>query len=312
MNSNLALPGGCRVVRSWGVAGGAWNVAVPVAWTIVTLGPIFVGLLLLSAGSAALRMSRGGEAFELGPFLRGLLTFLVLALLIGASAWVFHRRKVLRQRRAEAAGEEAAYALACVAEPEALTTHDGEKLARWMTEFRRASRDVLLLDEASAIILMTPGDDHAPEQVVLRGVPRTVAVPFIVLIVVGIAIAMCVRSNSWLELIVGLTMDVGAAAWTIYAILGRERRIGGDRFVRPGQFAHGATTWSPPEAVLKIRRFSLGLFAWFSVWTIGPRGFTRMLVADRPDSRRSLREAIHLWTQPAALAADPGASLGEG
>jgi hypothetical protein len=240
-------------------------------------------------------MSRGGEAFELGPFLRGLLTFLVLALLIGASAWVFHRRKVLRQRRAEAAGEEAAYALACVAEPEALTTHDGEKLARWMTEFRRASRDVLLLDEASAIILMTPGDDHAPEQVVLR-----------------IAIAMCVRSNSWLELIVGLTMDVGAAAWTIYAILGRERRIGGDRFVRPGQFAHGATTWSPPEAVLKIRRFSLGLFAWFSVWTIGPRGFTRMLVADRPDSRRSLREAIHLWTQPAALAADPGASLGEG
>jgi hypothetical protein len=171
MNANVALPGGCRVVRTWGVVGGAWNVAVPLAWTIVTLAPIFVGLLLLSAGSAALNMFRGGEAFELGPFLRGLLTFLVLALLIGASAWVFHRRKVLRQRRAEAAGEEAAYALACVAEPEALTTHDGEKLARWMTEFRRASRDVLLLDEASAIILMTPGDDHAPEQVVLRGVP---------------------------------------------------------------------------------------------------------------------------------------------
>jgi hypothetical protein len=151
-----------------------------------------------------------------------------------------------------------------------------------------------------------------PEQVVLRGVPRTVAVPFIVLVVIGIGIAVWVNSDSWFDLIMGLTMDVGAAAWATYAVLGRECRIGGDRIVRPGEFVHGATSWSPPEAVLKIRRFSLGLFAWFSVWTIGPRGFTRMLIADRPDSRRSLREAIRLWTKPSTLAGDPGASVGQG
>jgi hypothetical protein len=143
-----------------------------------------------------------------------------------------------------------------------------------------------------------------PAEVVLRGVPRTVAVPFIILIMISVGIGVWINSDTWFECIVGLTMDIGAAAWPIYAVLGRERRLGGDRLVRVGQFMHGAALWSPPEAVLKIRRFSLGLFAWFRVETIGPDGVTGMLIVDRPSSRRSLRAVIRLWTQSHALASD--------
>jgi hypothetical protein len=141
-------------------------------------------------------------------------------------------------------------------------------------------------------------------------VPRTIAVPFVILIMISVAIGVWINSDSWFERIIGLTMDIGAGAWSMYAVLGRERRLGGDRLVRSGQFVHGAATWSPPDAVLKIRRFSLGLFAWFTVWTIGPGGVTGMLIVDRPSSRRSLRAVIRLWTQSHALASEVGTSVG--
>jgi len=304
MKSQLSLPGNCRVVRALGVGGGAWNVAAAIVVPLLALTYFLLGLMLLSAGSAAWDNWQRVEAFEPGSFLKGLLTFLALILLIAVSHWVLRRRKVFRELRAAAAGEEAAYARACIAEPEALRSFDREKLARWMAEFRRASQDTLLLDEASALIFWDDGDEQVPAEVVLRGVPRTVAVPFIILIMISVGIGVWINSDTWFECIVGLTMDIGAAAWPIYAVLGRERRLGGDRLVRVGQFMHGAALWSPPEAVLKIRRFSLGLFAWFRVETIGPDGVTGMLIVDRPSSRRSLRAVIRLWTQSHALASD--------
>jgi hypothetical protein len=308
MDSTIALPRGCRVVRAWGVGGGAWNVAAAIVLPIMTVAGILSVFVLISAGSAALGMWRGGEAFELGSFLEGLLSFLASVLLIVVSLWVFRRRKVFRQLRAEAKGEEAAYARACVAEPEAPWTLDREKMGGWMAEFRRASQDVLLMDEVSALILWDARDDRAPAEIVLRGIPRTVAIPFVILLMIGIGVGVWINSDSWIERILGLTMDVGATAWSAYAILGRERRLGGDRVARPGQFVHGAASWSPPEAVLKIRRFSMGFFAWFTVWTIGPGGYTYMRIVDRPASRRSLRELIRLWIRPLALAGESGTS----
>jgi hypothetical protein len=309
MDSTISLPGGCRVVRTWGVGGGAWNVAAAIVVPILAAAFLFLGLVLLSAGSAALGMWRGGEAFELGSFLKGLLAFLVLVPLIAVSFWVFRRRKVFRQRRAEVLGEEAAFALACVAEPEAISSLDREKYVGWMAEFRRVSQDVLLLDEASARILWDAENDRVPTQVLLRGMPRTVVIPFVTLLMIGIGVGVWINSDYWIERIFGLTIDVGAAAWSIVFVLGRERRLGGDRLVLPGQFVHGAASWSPPEALLKIRRFSLGIFAWFTVWTIGPGGSTYLLIVDRPASRKSLREVIRLWIQPLALAGESGTSV---
>ncbi len=300
------------MVRTWGVGGGAWTLVSVIAWTVLSVVGLFMGLLLLSAGSAALGIWKGDDSFESAAFLKGLLTFLVLALLLAASSWAIHRRKVFRRRRAEAVGEEAAYALACVAEPEGLSSLDREKSVRWMEAFRRASRDVLLVDEACASLLLGAREPAGPDQVLLRGVSRTVAVPITVLLVVGIGVMVWVSSDSWFERIAGLTMDFGAGAWGIYAILGREGRIGGDRVVLPGRFVHGAASWSPPEAVMTVRRFSVGVFAWFVVWAIGPGGFTRMTIVDRPDGRRSLREAIRLWTHPPAPMEDPGSGAGQG
>ena len=308
MDSNPVLPEGCRVVRAWGVGGGAWNVISAIAWTVLPLAGLFLCLLLLSAGSALLGILQGNEAFEPVAFLKGLLTFVVLASLLAGSSWAIHRRKVLRRRRAEAVGAEAAYALACVAEPEALASLDREKLARWMEAVRRASRDVLLVDEACASSILDARETDGSEQVVLRGISRKVAVPFMVLLMLGVGALVWVNSDSWLDRIIGLVMDFGAGAWATYAILGREGRIGGDRIVLPGRLVHGAASWSPPEAVLTVRRFSLGAFAWFAVQTIGPGGVTGMTIVDRPDTRRALRQAIRLWTHPSVPPGDPGAS----
>ena len=285
-----------RVVRLWSMRGSAvWTTLAGIAWIVMLFSTMFLALALWVGVDQGIQIMRGKAEFAGAGFGKGVLTVLVLTVILCASAWVIGHRKSLREAEAERTGPSAAYASACLTAPEAMEKMSGEEAAKWLSEFRRLSPDVLIIDPRVAVAIGNQPLGATRDALTIGGVPPRIAQFGVVLLMVAILWFLWVESKGWLDFTIGVTTDVIFGAGAIVLMASRQRRLGGDRTIRVGEFIHGDGRWTPDDSVMAVRRLGFSGLAWYRFTLIGKAGVTHSWVRDRAGSGETVREALGLW-----------------
>jgi hypothetical protein len=286
-----------RVVTCWSVSGGAgWTVLEVVTATVALLSALVVVLMLVLSVDEGWAVIQGRSKASLPGIGRGMLTLATCSVFVGAWFLVRRRRESIRRSAAEAAGPGAAFALACIAQPDALKEGTAERADAWLREFRRLSPDVLVVDLAADRAIGDPlPPPPAGAAVTIRGMPSAIGVALVAAAMAAFIAVSWSGARSLVEFGVAILLDVVLGAGAIALMLVRQRRIGGDRLVRAGRLQHGTCTWTSADSLLAIRTHRLGVVTFFNVLAIGPSGITFAWVVDGPSGRRTLRELAALW-----------------
>jgi hypothetical protein len=291
---------GYRVVRVWSAKGSAMMAALSgISLFVIPTCLILLTLVVVGAGAQVWDVLTGTR--ELAPLLTlrelggALLIVLSGTVVLGGCVWVRGRHRVLRAAAAAAAGPDAAFALACLAEPELFKEPSTERAHTWFTEFRCHSRDALIMNASAAEAIGSLATSSGMTTVTLRGTPRRVAIAAVLVTGLILAVLIWLLSDGLVDFVVGLSLDLVAGAGAMSYLLFRERRLGGDRTVEAGAFQHGTISWTPAEAVMVARRYRFGPLAWYRIHVIGTPGITSIWILDRPASTATLRDAMVLW-----------------
>ena len=296
-----------RVVRLWSMRGSAaWTTLAGIASIVMFFSTMFLALALWVGVDRGIQIMRGKAEFAGAGFGKGVLTVLVLTVILCASAKVIGRRKSLRKAEAEQTGPSAAYASACLTAPEGVANMSGEEAAKWLSEFRRLSPDVLIVDPRVAVAIGKHPLGTTRDSLTIGGVPPRIAQFGVVLLMVAMLGLFWVNAEGWLDFTISVTMDVILGAGTIALVEhARQSRLGGNRTIRAGEFIHGESRWTPDDSVMTVRRFGFSGLAWYRFTLIGKTGVTFWWVRDRLGSEETIREALALWVTRR------GASIGD-
>jgi hypothetical protein len=291
---------GYRVVRFWTAKGSATLAALSgISLFLIPMAVLVLGLAVIGAGTQIWDVMAGKR--ELAPLLTlrelggAILLLLSVTVVLIGCGWVRQRHRTLRAAAAAAAGPDAAFALACLAEPELFKEPSTERAHTWFIEFRSRSSDALIMNASAAEAIGSLATPAGAKTVTLRGTPRRVAIAAVVVTGLILAVLIWLLSDGLVDFVVGLALDLVAGAGALSYLLFRERRLGGDRTVEAGAFQHGTTSWTPAEAVMVARRFHIGPLAWYRIHVIGTPGITSIWILDRPGSTATLRDAMALW-----------------